>query len=263
MSQLIDKLNQVSKVVPQTMGFRTAQPALSKPQMLLIASWAKAEDIDSMAEHVAGADAVLLHITKTTSGTKAFQKIAGSLPGTPWGGWLGDTEEKKAKAMVGAGCDFVVFPAASPVLAPSHDGKVGKILQVESTLSESLLKAVNELPVDAVLASDEREGDYPLTWHHLMLFQRLANLLTKPLLVVTPSNVTGDELKAIWKAGADGVVVEVSAGQPNGRLAELRQIISDRNFLPPRKRRKAEALVPRIGMETGTTTDIEEDDDEE
>ena len=66
MSRLIDKLNQVSKSVPQPIGFRVAQPTLLKPQILLIARWAKTEDIDSMAEHVAGADAVLLHLTKTT-----------------------------------------------------------------------------------------------------------------------------------------------------------------------------------------------------
>ena len=261
MSQLIDKLNRVSKTVPQSMGFRSAQPVSPKPQMLLIASVTQIENVDSLTDYVAGADAVLLHITKPSRGEKAIQKITQSLPDIPWGAWLGDTNEEKVRTMVEAGCDFVVFPAASAVLAPTKDDKTGKILQVESSLSEGLLKAVNELPVDAVLTDDE-QGKDSLTWHHLMLFQRFANLLTKSLLVSIPINVTADELKALWEIGVDGVMVEVSTGQPVGRLEELRRAIDNLTLLPPRKRGKTGALLPYIGGETGTVTDTEEEEEE-
>jgi len=259
MSHLIDKLNLGAKAVPQPMGFRTAHPASTKPQMLLIASLDQTENVDRLADYVAGADAVLLHIAKSSLGAKALQKIAQSLPDIPWGGWLGDIDQKRIGTMVEVGCDFVVFPAASAVLAVAQDDKVGKILQVEPSLSEGLLKAVNELPVDAVLTAAEQGSD-SLTWHHLMLFQCLANLLTKPLLVSTPLNVTANELKVLWEAGVDGVVVEVSIRQPVGRLEELRQAIDDLTF-PPRKRGKAEALLPHIGEETGPATDTEEEEE--
>ena len=260
MSRLIDKLNRVSKAMPQPMGFRTDHPTSPKSQMLLIASLTETENVDSLADYVAGADAVLVHITKSSSGAKALQKIAQSLPDIPWGGWLGDIGEKRMETTLEVGCDFVVFPTASTVLAISQDDKVGKILQVESSLSEGLLKAVNELPVDAVLATTEEERD-SLTWHHLMLSQRFASLLTKPLLVSVPPNVTANEIKALWEVGVDGVVVEVSPGQPIRRLEELRRAIGDLTFLTPRKRGKAEALLPYIREETGTATDIEEEEE--
>lgn len=260
MSQLIDKLNQISKLVSQPMGFRTVQSVSLKPQMLLIASLTQTETVASLADYVAGADAVLLHITKSNSA--ALQKIAQSLPDITWGGWLGDIGKKGIGTSLKTDCDFVVFPVASKVLATPQDDKVGKILQVASSLSEGLLKAVNELPVDAVLTADEQVGG-SLTWHHLMFFQRFANLLTKPLLVSIPLNITASELKSLWAVGVAGMVVEVSTLQPMGRVKELRQIIDTLTPLPPRKRRKMEVLLPHIGEETGTVTDTEEEEEEE
>ena len=261
MSRLIDRLNQVSKTVPQPMGFRAIQPVAPKPRMLLIASLAQAEKVDSMVDYIAGADAVLLHIDKSDVGAKALQKIAQPLPDIPWGGWLGDIDKKRMGMRIKAGCDFVVFTTDSEVLVTDQDDKVGKILQVESSLNEGLLKTVNELPVDAILTAAEPEGEYSLTWHHLMLFQRLANLLSKPLLVSIPLKTTASELKSLWEAGVDGVVVEVGKGQPIEKLGELRQAIDDLIPLPPRRRGNTEAVLPYIGEETGTATDTEEEEE--
>ena len=252
MSKLIDKLNQVAKAVPQPIGFRTAQSASTKTKILLIASLAQ-------ANNVSGADAVL--ITKLSSGAKTIQKIAQSLPDIPWGLFLGDIGRKGVRPMVEAGCDFVVFPASTALAIPEGD-KVGKILQVEASLSEGLLRAVNELPADAVLIASEQEGEYFLTWRHLMLFQRFADLLIKPLLVSIPLNVTANELQILWETGVDGVVVEVGSGQPVGRLEELRQTIDKLTF-PPRQQGKVEALLPRIGEETSPVTEAEEEEEGE
>ncbi len=260
MSKLIDKLNQVSQAMPQPIGFRGTQPTLPKPKVLLIATLAQA-NADGLADYVAGADAGLLHISNLNSGAKALQKMCQVVSGIPWGGWLKDSSTREIKQMVKAGCDFIVFPAANTSLAILQDD-VGRILQVDPSLSEGLLIAINELPVNAVLIASEQKNGYYLTWHHLMLFQRFANLLTKPLLVSIPPNVTSDELKALWEAGVDGVVVEVEVGQPAGRLRELRQTIDKLTFPSPRKRGKAEALLPRIAGETDLLTD-EEDEEEE
>jgi len=228
--------------------------------MLLIASLAQTENVDSMVDYITGADAVLLHIAKSDLGAKVLQKMAQPLPDMPWGGWLGDIDKKRMGVMVKSGCDFVVFTTDSEVPAIDQDDKIGRILQVESLLNEGLLKAVNELPVDAVLTASE-QGKDSLTWYHLMLFQRFANLLAKPLLVSIPVNVTASELKVLWELGVDGVVVGVSSGQPMRRLEEIRKAIDDLTSLPPRKRGKAEALLPHIGEETVTAIDTEEDED--
>ena len=262
MSQLIDKLNRVSKTAPQSMGFRTVQPASPKSPMLLIASLTYTEEkANDMADYVAGADAMLLNIAKSGGGPKALQKIAQSLPDIPWGERLEEIGEKRIKTMVEAGGDFIVFSAESNVLSAPQDDKLGRILRIDSSLNEGLLKAINELPVDAVLAGNEQEGQ--LTWHHLMLYQRFASLFTKPLLAPVSSNITADEMKAIWETGVDGVIAKVSATKPERGLKDLRKAIDDLTLLSPRRQRKTAAILPRIGREINAVTDTEEEEEEE
>ena len=256
MSKLVDKLNQISRAVPQPIGFRATHPASLKPKLLLIASLTQAS-VDDVADYVAGADAGLLHISNLNSGAKALQKMHQAVPDIPWGGWLKDSGTGEIKQMVAAGCDFLVFPAANTPLATLQDDNTGRILEVDPSLSEGLLIAINELPVNAVFIASEQEKGYPLTWHHLMLYQRFASLLTKPLLVSIPPTVSGDELEALWKAGIDSVVVE--ARHSPGKLKELRQTIDKLTFPSPRKKRKAEPLLPYITEETGLPTEEEEE----
>jgi len=261
MSQFIDKLMRVSQVVPQPMGFRTAQSASEKPGILLIASLAQT-DIDSLADRLAGADAGLLHVAKLSSGAKDLEKALQAVPGIPWGGWLEGVTEEQVEPMTKAVFDFVVFPPASTSLAILDDNKTGKVLQVETSISVSLLPAFNELPVDAILVAGEYKEKRFLTWQHLMFFQRCADLLTKPLLVSVPSNISTNELKVLWEAGVSGVVVGIESEQPPGRLEELRRVVDKLDFTAPRKTRKAEPLLPYTSGKT-YIVDVDEGEEED
>ena len=255
MSRFIDKLNQVSQAMPQPVGFRTAPQVSPKPKMLLVASLVEA-NVESLADYVAGADAGLLPISKPSSGVKTFKEMSQAVPAIPWGGWLRSAGIRDIGSMVKVGCDFIVFPAATTPLTMIQKNEVGRILEVEASLSEGLLKVVDELPVDAVfIGGEKREG---LTWQHLMLFQRFADLLTKPVLVSVTLKVTANELQALWEAGVRGVMVEVGVGQP-GRVSELRQVINKLSFPSHRKSGKAEALLPYVGQVEGTVTEEEEE----
>ena len=258
MSRFIDKLNRLSQAAPQPMGFRTTQTVSSKLKMQFVASLAQ-DDVDSLADYVAGADAGLLRISELSSGAETLKKISLATPDIAWGGRLGDGDERGIKQLVDGGCDFVVFPAASAPLTIVQNNEVGKILEVESSLSEGLMRTIDELPVDAVLVAGEQGKGYFLTWHHLMLFRRFADSLTKPLLVSIPSNVTANELRALWEAGVDGVVVELGAGQPANRLKKLRQAIDKMTF-PSRRQKKTEALLPHI---TSARDVVPEEEEEE
>jgi hypothetical protein len=100
-----------------------------------------------------------------------------------------------------------------------------------------------------------------MAWHHLINIQRLANLLTKPLLMPIQSNVTASELKALWETGVDAVLADADSGKTGG-LKELRQLI---NELPPRssrKRGKAEVLLPYSGGMRETEVPDEEEEEE-
>jgi len=234
------------------------QPVSPKPKLLLITSLTQV-NVDGLADYVAGADGGLLHIHQSSE-AKTLQEVSQAISDIPWGAWLRDSGQVEMDDIVKAGCDFVVFPAAKTSLAIYQNDAVGKILEVEASLSDGLLRAINDLPVDAVLIAGEPGEGYFLTWHQLMLFQHFGNLLTKPLLVPIPSNATANELQALWEAEVDGVIIEVEAGQPAGRVSELRQAIDKLTFPSHPKRRKAEALLPYIGQERSTITEEEEEE---
>ena len=128
-------------------------------------------------------------------------------------------------------------------------------------MDDSLLRAVNSLPVDAVLVTDTFEGG-SLVWHELMIFQHLANTLGKPMIINIPADITEEELKALWEAGVDGVIVEVSTMKAGG-LKKMQELISK---LPPRssrKRSKIEALLPHPGGESFTPKPPDEEEEED
>ncbi len=259
MSKLIDRLNQAAEVVTKPIGFGKLQPAVMKTPMPLIARSTQATDVDHLDDYITGADAILF--TKLGLGAKTLPKIAKSMSDIPWGLWLEDIDSHGIKPVMEAGGDFIVFPASTALAIPEDD-KIGKILQVEASLSEGLLRAVNELPVDAVLIADDPGKESSLTWHHLMLFQRFADLLTKPLLVSIPLKVPANELQILWKTGVDGVVANIGMEKPAEGLKELHHIIDQLTF-PPRPRKKMEALLPRITEETSAITEAEEEEEEE
>ena len=259
MSRFIDKLNQVVQAVPQPVGFRAVQSVSPKPRMLVVASLAPA-DVKGLADYVAGADAGLLPMSELSSGAKNLQKVAKAVSGIPWGVWLRGNDGEGIKQIAKAGCDFVVFSAANTSLAMLQGDEWGKVLQVEASVGEGLLKAVDELPVDAVLIGGEPEEQHLLTWHDLMVFQHFASLLTKPLLVCIPSGVTANELQALGEAGVNGVIVEVGGGQPAESISELRNTIDKLVFPSKRRRKKTGALLPRISEETSIVTEEEEEE---
>lgn len=225
------------------MGFKAGQAESPKPKMLLVASLAPAS-VGSVADYVAGADAGLLRISRLGADIKVLREYSEAVPDIPWGGWLRDMSQREMKQVKRMGCDFVVFPADTS-LAILQNGEVGKILEVEASLDEGLLRTIDGLPVDAVLIAGEQKEDYFLTWHHLMLFGHFANSLAKPVLVLVPSRVMANELRVLWEAGVDGVVVEAGVGG----LKELRQVVDGLTLPQQRRRRKVEALLPYISAE--------------
>jgi|TARA_B100000315_G_scaffold64611_1_gene58658 hypothetical protein len=257
MSQFIDKLKRMSQVAPQPIGFKAA-PLVSKPRLLLVASADRA-DVAHLADYVSGADAGLLPIMELASGVKRLKEVAQLAPDIPWGGLLKDSGQRGTKRIIQAGGDFIVFPSNTS-LKVLEDKEVGKVLVVKSSLDKSLLKAVDELPVDAVFITAQETSEYFLTWHHLILFRHFADLLTKPFLVSVPPSVTANELQTLWEMGVDGVVVDIVVSQPAGKLKELRRMI-DSLVLPSKRRwKKTTALIPRVGGEPGPVTEDEDED---
>jgi hypothetical protein len=259
MSRLIERFHKASRL-DAPMGFRASRTAAAVPRILLVADL-DAGTLEKRADYLEAADAILLRFTGTAWTLKAVQKIVVSLPDIPWGLDLADDEAKKVAGME-AGADFMIFAIDNQVAGIPGDGKTGKILQVESSLDDGLLRAVNDLPVDAVLATDVFGSENSsLIWHQLMILQHLANLLSKPLIVPAPTGMSEKELKALWEAGVDGIVVAFD--KTGTGIKELRQAIDK---LPPRSRRrpgKPGVVLPRSAGETAAPAPPDEEEEED
>ena len=256
MGKLIDKIKLASQASPKPMGFGPSKSAPAKPALVLVASLSQA-NVEDLSDYVSGADAGLWHVSPGAD-IKTFDKASVSVPDLPWGWWLDGGSEKEIAKVLKLGGDFVVFPAANTPLAILQDEKVDRILHVEPSLNEGALRTINALPVNAVLATSEQAG--LLTWHDLIFFQRLATLLTKPLLATIPSNVSTSELQSLWDAGVDGVVVEIEAGKPVGKINKLRQIINGLTYPKSRQKGKVEPLLPHIKSDIELIDEDEEDE---
>ncbi|MFH1647069.1 MAG: hypothetical protein ABID71_05255 [Chloroflexota bacterium] len=258
-SRFIEKLRRVDRAAVQPMGFRAGGAAPSVPRMLLVVSLESG--VAPRAADIRDADAVLLRPGDSRLSAEAVQKTVGALKEKPWGAYLEDGDAETVASLAGVGCDFLVMAAAGPVAAAPHDGKIGAVLQVESSMDDGLLRAVNNLPVDAVLVADSFEGG-SLIWHQLMIFQHLANLFIGPLIVSVPADITEAELKALWEAGVDGVVVVAAAAA--GGISELRAMIDKLPVRTAHKRGRVEARLSRPGGESPTSSpDVEEDDEDD
>jgi hypothetical protein len=258
MSQLIEKFKKASSGMGQPMGFRATRPAAAAPRLLLIAGL-KGALPDKPGDSFDGADAVMVRLDEAP-GEKTMRKMAESLE-LPWGLYLEDDSDGLIEKAAKSGLDFVVFSTADRVGAVPDDKRVGKVLELESAMDDGLLRTVNDLPVDAVLISDGPESG-PLLWHQLMVFQHLANLFPKPLIVPTPADLSAEELKALWEAGVDGILVAADVARPGG-LKGLRQAIDKLPARTGRKSGRPQVVLPRSGAEGRPAAPPDEEEEEE
>jgi hypothetical protein len=253
MSKFIDDLKRAAQAGPQSMGFRAAPAALNRPRLRLVAILDDHGAADA-AELVAGADAGLLRVGGAAA-IKVVKEVCQSKAPLPWGAWLKGPLDR-GQPLADAGCDFIVFPPDMSIAALKGDG--GRVLALSLPFDDGSLRAVNDLPADAVLVTLEEAVDFHLTWRHLMLLRRAADLLAKPLLAAVPAKVNEDELLALWEAGVTGIAVAASA---KAAVSGLRQMIDKITFPATGRRRKAAPSVPYISGEKPAAEEEEEEDE--
>jgi len=247
MSKFIDRLKQVSQPTPAPMGFRRSTTESNRPRIQLVAHLENPPK--SPGDRFAAADAVIL----SSAGT-AFDMA--------WGMWLRKGEAAEAKQAVEAGADFVVLPAGGPVLAA--DKETGRVLTVETSIADMMLRAVNDLPIDAVLLEDTSAGQAgqvgAVTWRTLMHFRRFAASLTRPVLVSVPVTATAEELQLVWDTGVSGIVAHISSPADVVSLAELRTRVDGLQY-PARRKEKLSPTVPQVAESHDEEPEEDEDDD--
>ncbi|MBN2075672.1 MAG: hypothetical protein JW762_08990 [Dehalococcoidales bacterium] len=238
MSEFIDKLNKLTRVDTASIGFRRekADPTARKIQLVSLVSKGEADNSRS--------DALLLDIRDKSIEAESVSGMPGDLP---WGVWLKGARQKELKPLTDAGCDFIVFPAESTPLEIIEERDTGKILEIDTTINDTVLRSIVELPVDAVLVSIGQGKENSLTWYDLMILQRLGGFPKKPLLAHIPAIITSGEFEALWEAGVMAVVTE-------GNIDKLRKTIDKADFTKARKREKNEPVIRQV-----SDGDIEDD----
>jgi hypothetical protein len=254
MSRLIDKLKRLRQAETQPMGFMTGRAQSEKTKMQLVARLA-AENLEKVSAGLDPADASLIEIARP-EGLGTLEKACQMKDGAITGGWIKSPDGATLKKAFNTACDFLVFPSGIPLTATQTE-KVGRVLELEMTLSEGLLRTVNDLPVDAVLVAGEAE-DNSLTLERLMQVQRLVYMVQKPVLVSIPLNLTAPELQALWDMGVSGVVAGVDDEKSGEKLGELRKAIDKLN--PPAFRKKARMSPTLPGLQPEAPGPAREDE---
>lgn len=258
MSRFADKLKNALQVAPPAMGFFSAARVSVKPKMLL-AAWIDLDDFEKTPALRDGADAVVLVSAKLPA-AKALKATAKTLGETAFGIWF-EGDAQNLKTLDGAGVDFVVFSPEKMPLAAADLEKPGRIAGIPFDIQDSLIRTVSELPVEAVIINSP--GNAPLTFQDLMRFRRIGDWINKPLLAVVPAPITESEIKALWDAGIDALVVSVSAGN-QAAFKELRTVLDGLTLKTKRKWMRASAIVPVVKQESaGHGEEPDEGGDEE
>lgn len=265
MSKFIDKLTHLTRGESQSIGFRRKEGESPGRKMVLVARLTP-DNVKGLSNKLDGADAGLITVSETARGVEALEKLCGDYGDIIWGCWLAGASRAAMEKLTGAGGDFIVFSAADTPLGIVEYGEAGRILEVDPSISEGILRTANTLPVDAVLISEKEPDGPPLNWQHLMLFRRFADLLIKPLLVTIPARISAREMGALWEAGVSGVVVEITAKTPADSLKKIGQAIDKLETPPPSRKESLGALLPQAARQEGAAVveeEEEEEDDEE
>ena len=250
MSKFTDKLQRIYRSSAPSIGFRKSAEA-GNPPLLIIANLTKASVTEAKA--IAGADIDAGIISSESLDARSFGQLVTAIGDIPLGLLLESANQEEIAKFVDLGCDFVILGLKTPLEVVKKEG-IGKILKIEPSLDHGLVRAINELqlPVDGVLVTGEESS---VTIERLLVCQRFAELLDKPLLVTLGSSVTGGQLGSLCEAGVNGLVLP--EGLPVEAFAELRKTIGS---LPRVAKRKAKgaALLPQLGGELETEVEEEE-----
>lgn len=223
MSKLADLIRRTARTEPTQIGFTTTATK-PRPTMLLAAL------VGAGNASATGADVVLLQAGAATAASAGSENGAAA----PMRGlWLQDGAD--ATDAREQGFDFVVFGGNDAPASVLLEEEAGLVMHVQEELADSLLQALQWLPLDALLV----RWDGTLTVRRQLELQRLSGFSRKPLFLVIESEPPAAELEALREAGVIAVVVDLTANGGAARLAALRSTIDGLRPRPKRSRTEA------------------------
>ena len=256
MSVLVDRLKQITQGVPQPMGFRLGAKAPSRPKVQLVCLVSPENGKDT-TETVGTADVIVFRGANGLPSEDILKPYVEAK--IPFGIELSGGAVPDVESLAKGGADFVVFTADMPV-GKMLESDVGKIIRVDPSFSDGMLRAVNALAVDGVLLW-HRPAGAALTWEDLLVYQRMGGFISRPLLLPAPGQITPKELQSLTGAGVAAVVFDTDGHSTTG-LRELRKMIDELKPPAPVRKGMGSALAPRVTPEPEQHEDQDEEEDE-
>src|SRR4030042_4612433 len=153
MSKLLEKLERISEGSGQPIGFGAAVNRTKISPMLIIASVPAVNTQLTGVADKEGIDAILITADNLAKDKKVLAKIDNTKIGVPWGVAMDAVTLEDIEQLIGMGCAFVIFGPAQTPAAVLNEDKIGKVLKIDPTLTDSMLRALSRLSVDAVVLS--------------------------------------------------------------------------------------------------------------
>lgn len=232
----------------ETSGFGFGAVQRDQPRSMLLGTIVSPDGAAAALE--AGADFVLIQAADAiaaVAGVKAAVE-AKALAGA----FVDRIDGPGADALAEAGCDFVVSPLAGTASVAVDTERMGQVVRIETTISDTMLRSLAPLGLDALFV--ESMGATTTLEEQLELV-RLASFSGAPLMLTVAPETAMPELRVLRDSGTAAVVL------PAGSSADqLRSLAATLRTLPASKRAKEReiALVPTLGGRR----DEEEDDDD-
>lgn len=218
------------------MGFAASAPKEKTPTVPLLAT--VSSEAEAKAAANAGLDgALVVGITSKA----AVDKISKALNSHAWGLWkthADTTPPEKA--------DFQVFSSEATPLAAIGGEAHATIMQVSPELDDSLLRTIEDIPVDAFLVS--LAGVDSLTVHQLMRIARVRGVTSKWLFLHLASVPSINEVERLREAGVCALIVD-GAGKSSAELKKARAaLLALPNGSPKRRQEQRSATIPSLGI---------------
>lgn len=260
MSKFLERLDHIARGTPTALGFATSTASRERvPPLALLAqvSAPKNSAINKLSK--AGVDAFIL--ASKGRKTQDLKRDAKQLNGLVWGVAVEALGREQMEGCKTIGGDFMVFGIEGTRADALEEGDMARILRIPANLEESLLRNLEDLPIDVVLL--ERPGaEGPLTLAHLLAMSNVRAAMSRYLLLEWDGDLTSHDLEQLRDLGVDGILFDTSKATATVFKA-MHDIIDGLPKRRPKGEQRPMAVLPRMSRLSSGRRRTEEEEDEE
>lgn len=258
MSKLLSRLEKINRGSQAPMGFGVAVRTEKTPAMALIGLLAQNYKQGANRLVRLKADGVLLEGAGLDG---KLLEIAGALDTVPWGVKVEEMDGDKARGLVEKGCDFFVVSPERVTVEAVKDERAAYLLSLPSDVDDRFLRAIEDLPVDAVFMSIA-STESPLTLQHLINIGSIRTMFDKYLILGVPATISAKEMEGLRDMGVDALVVD--AGRSSEKV--LGAIKENLLSLPRQRKLRSDRIspvLPHMADSSAVSSDEEDEGAEE